>query len=189
MNVPDQQRALAVSGISKSFGGVHAVHSANLVVPVGERRALIGPNGAGKTTLFEMISGFCRPTEGEISFKGERIDGLKPHQILKRGAARSFQLWESMGSFTARESILLASLFRLPMAKAVKWTEELLDVVGPTLSRWYFYFFLAARILAVETCGCFLLLILFGAGFFGPRGCFRRAESRILTESSFKTTT
>lgn len=68
MQRPDQTYALVVDSVSKSFGGVHAVRSASLTVPVGERRALIGPNGAGKTTLLWLFSTLSRPTSGEMCF-------------------------------------------------------------------------------------------------------------------------
>ena len=66
MEKSDQKHALVVTSVSKSFGGVQAVRSVNLTVPIGERRALIGPNGAGKTTLFNTIAGELVPNEGKI---------------------------------------------------------------------------------------------------------------------------
>lgn len=120
---------LLVDRLTKQFGGLKALDAVSFQVKEGEIVGLIGPNGSGKTTLFEVISGFDRPTYGKIFFKGDRIDGLKPHQIMKRGIVRSFQLRESMAVFTVHDYILLSSLFRLPMSKARKWTEEILDLV------------------------------------------------------------
>lgn len=121
---------LIVERLTKQFGGIRALDAVNFEIKQGEIVGLIGPNGSGKTTMFEVISGFCRPTEGKVFFKGERIDCLKPHQILRRGIARSFQLRESMDSFTAWDYILLASLSRLPMPKACRWTEEVLELIS-----------------------------------------------------------
>jgi len=108
MNLPDQQRALAVSGISKSFGGIHAVHSANLVVPVGERRALIGPNGAGKTTLFNLITGELPADEGKIELFGTDITKKSIQQRAKLGLGRTYQISQLFLELTVEENLFLA---------------------------------------------------------------------------------
>jgi len=108
MNVPDQQRAMAVSGISKSFGGIHAVHSANLVVPVGERRALIGPNGAGKTTLFNLITGELPADEGKIELFGTDITKKSIQQRAKLGLGRTYQISQLFLELTVEENLFLA---------------------------------------------------------------------------------
>jgi len=121
---------LTVDRVTKKFGGLVAVDEVSLEVNRGEIVGLIGPNGSGKTTLFEVISGFYRPTSGAVYFKGERIDGLKPHQVLERRLARSFQLVQTFPSFTAYETILLAALHRLPMDRARRKAEEVLKMLG-----------------------------------------------------------
>lgn len=108
MNVPDQERALAVTGISKSFGGVHAVRSANLVVPVGERRALIGPNGAGKTTLFNLITGELPADEGIIELFGIDITRKSTQQRAKLGLGRTYQISQLFLDLTVEENLFLA---------------------------------------------------------------------------------
>jgi branched-chain amino acid transport system ATP-binding protein len=108
MNVPDQERALAVSGITKSFGGIHAVRSANLVVPVGERRALIGPNGAGKTTLFNLITGELPPDEGKIELFGIDITKKSTQQRAKLGLGRTYQISQLFLDLTVEENLFLA---------------------------------------------------------------------------------
>lgn len=108
MNVPDQMRALAVSGISKSFGGVHAVRSANLFVPIGERRALIGPNGAGKTTLFNLITGELRPDEGRIELFGADITKKSIQQRARLGLGRTYQISQLFLELTVEENLFLA---------------------------------------------------------------------------------
>jgi len=108
MSVPDQQHALAVSGISKSFGGVRAVHSANLVVPVGERRALIGPNGAGKTTLFNLITGELPADEGKIELFDTDITKKSIQQRAKLGLGRTYQISQLFLELTVEENLFLA---------------------------------------------------------------------------------
>lgn len=104
-------RILEGKDVQKYFGGLAAAAAVDFHINQGEIVGLIGPNGAGKTTLFNLISGSIVPTSGRIIFKGEDITGLKPHQICKRGLARTFQLVKLFGNITVLENILLASLF------------------------------------------------------------------------------
>lgn len=83
---------LETKGITKNFGGLTAVRDVSFQIEKGEIIGLIGPNGSGKTTLINMISGFLKPTAGEVIFQEQKVTGLKPHLIAKRGIARSFQL-------------------------------------------------------------------------------------------------
>jgi len=108
MNVPDQKCALAVTGISKSFGGIRAVHSANLVVPVGERRALIGPNGAGKTTLFNLITGALPADEGKIELFDTDITRKSIQQRARLGLGRTYQISQLFLELTVEENLFLA---------------------------------------------------------------------------------
>ncbi len=73
------------------FGGLVAVNELDMKVRRGEIYGLIGPNGAGKTTIFNLLTGVYEPTSGEIHFEGERIDGMRPYQISRRGVSRTFQ--------------------------------------------------------------------------------------------------
>jgi branched-chain amino acid transport system ATP-binding protein len=82
---------LSVSNVTRRFGGLTAVDNVTASVEKGELVGLIGPNGAGKTTLFNLISGFTPVSEGEVRFKGERITGLKPYDVARRGMGRTFQ--------------------------------------------------------------------------------------------------
>jgi branched-chain amino acid transport system ATP-binding protein len=82
---------LEINNLTHFFGGLRAVYDVNLSLQGGELMGLIGPNGAGKTTVFNLISGFYRPTEGDINFLGKSIIGLSPHQVTALGMARTFQ--------------------------------------------------------------------------------------------------
>ncbi len=121
---------LAIDQITKVFWGLVALDGVSFRVEKGEIMGLIGPNGSGKSTLFEVCSGFYRPTRGQVLFKGERIDRLPPHEVLKRGLGRSFQGTEVFPSFTAYDTILLAALHRWPMAQARKRVQEVLNLIG-----------------------------------------------------------
>lgn len=113
--------------VTKHFGGLAAVHQVDFELHQGEVLGLIGPNGAGKTTLFNLISGLLPTTSGEIKYKNERITGLKPNQICKKGIARTFQSVKLFGGMTVFENVLSASLFgtqrkiSLPDAEREAW--------------------------------------------------------------------
>ena len=100
---------LEVRGVSKRFGGVTAVQNCSLAVEPGKIVALVGPNGSGKTTLFNLITGVERLDEGEIYFKGDRIDHLPPHKIARRGIGRTFQLIRVFPELTALENLLVVA--------------------------------------------------------------------------------
>lgn len=108
MNQPNQMHALSVNGISKSFGGVHAVRSASLTVPVGERRALIGPNGAGKTTLFNLITGELKPDIGEIKIFGTDVTRKSIRERSRLGLGRTYQITQLFLDLTVEENLFLA---------------------------------------------------------------------------------
>jgi branched-chain amino acid transport system ATP-binding protein len=101
---------LAVTGLSKSFGGVRAVDGVSFSVAAGELLAMIGPNGAGKTTCFNLINGQLRPDAGEISFEGKRIERLPPRERFRLGMGRSFQVAATFGSMTVQENVQVALL-------------------------------------------------------------------------------
>jgi ABC-type branched-subunit amino acid transport system ATPase component len=104
-----ERHILEVREITKRFGGVTAVNHCSLAVQPRKIYGLIGPNGSGKTTLFNCITGLERRDEGEIRFKDERIDGLKPHQVACRGIGRTFQIIRVFPELTALENLLVVS--------------------------------------------------------------------------------
>jgi branched-chain amino acid transport system ATP-binding protein len=103
---------LELKGVTKRFGGLQAVGHMTFGVEKGEIFGLIGPNGAGKTTVFNVVNGFYAPTEGEILFKGERIDGLKPYEICRRGLARTFQVVKPLARLTVLENVMVSAFSR-----------------------------------------------------------------------------
>lgn len=82
---------LEVVKVTKRFGGLEALRDVDLRLEPGELAGLIGPNGAGKSTFFDVVSGVTRPTRGKVFFQGEDITGMKPHRIVEKGLARTFQ--------------------------------------------------------------------------------------------------
>ena len=104
---------LETRGLSKSFGGVRAVSEVDLAMPRGEIRALIGPNGAGKTTFFNMLTGQLIADAGEVRFKGERLSGLPPHAVWRRGVSRTFQITATFATLTALDNVRVGRLSHL----------------------------------------------------------------------------
>ncbi|WP_309571923.1 ABC transporter ATP-binding protein [Deinococcus sp.] len=113
---PDAATALEARSLVKDFRGFRATNDVSLAIREGEIHAIIGPNGAGKTTLFNLLSGFLKPTSGEVHLFGERIDTLPPHRIVRRGLSRSFQISSVFPTMTVRENVMVAlqSPTRLP---------------------------------------------------------------------------
>ncbi|MFO7600823.1 MAG: ABC transporter ATP-binding protein [Candidatus Desulfacyla sp.] len=97
----------SVESLNISFGGLRAVDQVSFGVAQGTIFSIIGPNGAGKTTIFNCISGLYKPDSGSITFKGEDITGLKPHQIARKGIARTFQNIELFSRMTTMENLML----------------------------------------------------------------------------------
>jgi branched-chain amino acid transport system ATP-binding protein len=100
---------LEFDNITMRFGGVTALREVNVSINEGEIVALIGPNGAGKTTVFNVVTGVYQPTEGEVRFGGDRIDGLKRFQVTKRGIARTFQNIRLFHNMSAIENVMVGA--------------------------------------------------------------------------------
>jgi len=118
---------LAVDGVKKSFGGVAAVNGVSFALEAGRIYGLIGPNGSGKTTLFNCITGLERIDAGHVRFKDERIDGLKPSQVARRGIGRTFQMIRVFPELTALENLLVVT--RGARADAERRGREMLQFV------------------------------------------------------------
>jgi len=103
---------LAVERVSKRFRGLLAVDGVSFAVAPGDILAVIGPNGAGKTTLFNMIAGMLAPDEGSITFAGERIAGLAPDAICRRGIGRTFQIVRPFPALSVEDNVVVGALLR-----------------------------------------------------------------------------
>lgn len=132
-------RILEGEGVTKYFGGLAAISNVGFHVDQGEIVGLIGPNGAGKTTLFNLISAALVLNSGVIRFKGEKISGLKPHQVCRAGVARTFQSVKVFGNIPVLGNVLLGSLFGTSTgtssADAAREAMELLEFVGLSTMR------------------------------------------------------
>ena len=121
---------LQVENVSKRFGGLLAVDKASFTADKGRITALIGPNGAGKTTLFSIISGFAKPTEGHIRYRGVDITGQPPHLLARQGIARTFQIVQPFTGLTVRENIAVGShLYRAGRVEALDAATEIAEVL------------------------------------------------------------
>lgn len=103
---------LEVKGLTKRFGGLVAVDSLSFSIVAGETVSIIGPNGAGKTTVFNLITGFYRPTSGEIVFDGMNLVGRKPHKIALAGVGRTFQMVKPLRGMSVFDNILVGAFAR-----------------------------------------------------------------------------
>lgn len=108
------ERVLEVTGLRKEFGGVVAVDDLAFALDEGQLLGLIGPNGAGKTTVFNLVTGHVRLTAGEVRFQGQRVTGLPPWEIVKRGLARTFQSTVLFGESSVLENVLRGCALRAP---------------------------------------------------------------------------
>ena len=125
---------LEVSRVTKSFGGLVAIHDLDLAINEGEVVGLIGPNGSGKTTSFNLISGFLKPDSGKIMFYGKDITGIKPHRICQGGIARTFQLTKPLVGLTALQNVMIGMMYGdgkiRSVVKAKMECEKILEFVG-----------------------------------------------------------
>jgi len=100
---------LETDGLTMRFGGLTAVDGLSFKVEQGAIHGLIGPNGAGKTTTFNMISGFYKPTAGQVRLRGEVISGLAMYQVARRGVVRTFQHSTLFAELTVLENALVGT--------------------------------------------------------------------------------
>ena len=137
---------LEVRGVTKRFGGLTAVDRVSFDVHAGTIKALIGPNGAGKSTLFNALTGFDRPDEGSVSFRGTDTVGRNPRDIVRIGMARTFQNTQLFDGMTALDNVIVgaqsggrggfvSAALRLPGIRraekdAIASASELLRLIG-----------------------------------------------------------
>jgi len=124
---------LSVENARKAFGGLVAVNDVSFEIGRGETIGLIGPNGSGKTTVLNLISGFYKPSGGEIRLNGEALSRLPAHRIAQRGVRRTFQLVRALPGLTARQNVVAGMAFgagHVWGTAADRRAEELLHLVG-----------------------------------------------------------
>ncbi|MFV2032380.1 MAG: ABC transporter ATP-binding protein [Gammaproteobacteria bacterium] len=135
---------LEIKNVTKRFGGITALNDISFNVEEGEIRGLIGPNGAGKSTMFKNIAGFYAPTMGNIVYRGQNIEGKKPHTISEMGIVRTFQETTLFQELTVFENVLVgchinartdlfSAIFGLDKQKqkaAAEKVTEVLDFMG-----------------------------------------------------------
>jgi len=122
MNPPanGQTPVLELKGLSKSFGGLHAVRGVTFKIMPGDRKAIIGPNGAGKTTLFNLITGIFPATSGQVLLFGRDVTTWQSHRRTALGMARTFQITSLFPGLTVLDNVLLA-IEGLRPTKFVMW--------------------------------------------------------------------
>jgi len=103
---------LEIKKVSMFFGGLAAIKDVSFGITKGEILGLIGPNGAGKTTLFNIVSGFYKPSRGDVFFKDIAISGHKPHEICQRGIARTFQVVKPLQRMSVLDNVITSALLR-----------------------------------------------------------------------------
>jgi branched-chain amino acid transport system ATP-binding protein len=122
---------LELTGVSKTFRGLRAVHDVSFSVPAGAIHALIGPNGAGKTTIFNMIAGVYAPNGGSVSLDGRTISGLRPDKVCDAGVGRTFQIVKPFRELSVLENVTVGALHRRPrLADARAHAEAILARLG-----------------------------------------------------------
>lgn len=111
---------LKVEKLSKSFGGLLALDQVSFQIEAGETVGLIGPNGSGKSTVFNLVTGFLKPNPGAfIEFAGENITALPPHEISRRGIARTFQLVKPFLHLTALQNVMVGRAYGRAPARSI----------------------------------------------------------------------
>ncbi len=128
---------IKVQGLTKTYGGVHAVSNVSFGVEAGEHLVILGPNGAGKTTLFNMLNGQVRSTSGQVFFQGEDITNLPAHRRIHLGIGRSFQITSLFNGLNVMDNMLLAvqgtKSERYQIVRPLKRNKQLMNKAGELL--------------------------------------------------------
>ncbi len=114
-------------GLGMQFGGVHALAGVDFKLRRQELRCLIGPNGAGKSTFFKCVCGMLKPTAGDITIRGQRTNGLLPHQVARLGIGIKTQVPSVMNGLTVRENLWLAARRDNTSAVANRLVADIMD--------------------------------------------------------------
>lgn len=114
--------------LTKDFGGLRAVDHFSCTISEGQIVGLIGPNGAGKSTLFDLITGFSKPNEGDVLFKGHSLRNLRPHKICRMGICRTFQIVQPFTTLTVLENVMAGAFLRCPSLGAAR--ESALEIIS-----------------------------------------------------------
>ena len=120
---PQADVVLSAQGLVKRFGGITATNNVSLDLRRGARHALIGPNGAGKTTLINLLTGVLDATEGRITLEGQDISALAPHQRVRRGMVRTFQINQLFDTMTPLQT--LATVVSQHQGLGARWWQPL----------------------------------------------------------------
>ncbi len=120
---------LEVRQVYKSFGGMNALNGVTFSVHGNELIGLIGPNGAGKTTLTNVLDGIHKPSRGQVWFGGQRIDGLPPYVIARRGIGRTFQVTRAFRRMTVLENMLVPAMALHPTARQRDFYPRAMEVL------------------------------------------------------------
>jgi branched-chain amino acid transport system ATP-binding protein len=155
----DGKPVLSVEGLSKRFGGLHALAGVDLAVAQGEFRAIIGPNGAGKSTFFNTLTGLLLADAGRVRFEGREVTGMPPHLLTRMGIGRTFQITSVFHELTALENVQVALLARAQRTWSV-WPR--------------------ARLMHLERARALLERVGLGAGLERPAGTLSHGDQKRL---------
>jgi branched-chain amino acid transport system ATP-binding protein len=124
-------QSLSASGVSVSFEGLKALSNVTLDVPREKVTGLIGPNGAGKTTLVNVLTGFQKPTSGQVTLDGEDIAGVPPHQVRQKGIARTFQSGRLFSDLSVLDNLEVTGVgLGLSRGVAARKADDMLEWIG-----------------------------------------------------------
>jgi ABC-type branched-subunit amino acid transport system ATPase component len=122
---------LSGHGVTKRFRGLTAIHGIDFEIPQGAIYGLIGPNGAGKSTLFNLVTGYHSPCEGEIRYRGERIDARPTYWLSQLGIARAFQVSKPFPGMSVRDNVRVGAMFGRPGRRDIEGvTRDALALAG-----------------------------------------------------------
>jgi ABC-type branched-subunit amino acid transport system ATPase component len=122
---------LSGHGVTKRFQGLTAIHGVDFEIPEGVIYGLIGPNGAGKSTLFNLVTGYCRPSKGEIRYRGERIDARPTYLLSQLGIARAFQISKPFPGMSVCDNVRVGAMFGRPGRRDIEGvTADALALAG-----------------------------------------------------------